>query len=616
MSSVTSKKITGGFRLTDILVLIFFLFTAVFSINMFRLDLMQTINLRNVEPVGTVVIRKNVVQRRLADRVLWDRLATESPVYLGDLIRVADVSYATLNIDGSSIDLSENTLIRIMKAADGEGLQIIMNEGNLSLKTSQESGRISLEVNGRYVQTGVSGSAVINVEASQDSMVLKVNEGTVHLIEEGQKIEVNTGDKIALDTSSTAMTVKEIRSAAMINPVTNARFVNGGANPLAVNFSWNRNNLKDNELLRLELSSDRNFRQINQVEENLNNSARTELNSGIWYWRLSFENTILDKGHFTITEGAGTQLQSPAANSIFYYEDKLPVLNFKWNEVEEAVSYILEIATTPDFTSAQIRRQCIATSFTVNFLSPEFEDFNFQDGTWYWRVRPVFPSIYIGNASFSGVSNFKVEKRVIAREVSAQTSPLNTIINTPDVSTVRESAVEFSLSEWLFAETAAEKLSEEIPADKIEPVLTVEPVRAAVRRAEPVRVTEPALLPAPVILQPARDRRISMSDLQTQRSIQFSWQAVRGANTYILTLYQLKGNTRNQIFQNQSSALNYSFNNLSLLDSGTFIWQVEAQNRRTDGSINQNGTVSESTFIMDIVLPGRVQIQGAGVLDE
>ena len=111
----------GAFRLRDLFVIILCLSTAVFGLYLFRLDLFQTISSRNIKPVGTITIKENIVQRRPMDRLLWDRVVVESPVYLGDLIRVAEISSATLNIDNNHLDLNDNTLIRIQRSKDGEG---------------------------------------------------------------------------------------------------------------------------------------------------------------------------------------------------------------------------------------------------------------------------------------------------------------------------------------------------------------------------------------------------------------------------------------------------------------------------------------------------------------
>ncbi|MCL2174606.1 MAG: FecR family protein [Treponema sp.] len=623
MGEKTNKKISGGFKPADIFVIILFLFTAALSVNMFRLDLMQTINLRNVEPIGTVIIRKNVVQRRLSDRVLWDRLASESPVYLGDLIRVADLSEATLYIDGSSIDLSENTLIRITRAADGEGLQIIMDEGNLSLAAAPDSGRISLEVKGQQVQAAAGSKAVISVKAASEGMILQVNEGSVQVKQSAQSnqsaqsagsvqtLGVSAGNKITLDTRGA---VREVKSASVTSPAPNARFINGSAEPLTVNFSWNRINLTDEELLRLDISADRNFRQISHVRENLERNTAINLESGLWYWRLSYQNTVYDQGRIAISNGAGIILQSPAVSSIFNYTNKPPVIRFKWDEISEASSYIIEVSGSPEFETTQIQRQSIVTIFSDQTLT---------EGTWYWRVKPVFPSVYIGNASFSHVSHFRIEKRNVVSEsqTAAESTQAEESIATSAALTEIAAEEKISLSEWFAKEIPPELVRQAIAVSEPESEIITTQTAAADRtttavRAAP-RVTEPSPLPAPQNLQPVRGRRITMSDLQTQRSINFTWNGVIGANSYVLTIFRQTGNRRQQIFQTQPLRItNYSFDNLSLLDRGTFVWQVEALNRRADGSINQRGPAAESNFIMDIVLPGSVRIDGSGVADD
>ena len=182
-SAPPAKSAGAGFRLVDFFIIVIFLCIAAISVNLFRLDLLQTIDARNAEPVGIVVVKKNTVQRRLSDRVLWGRLSNESPIYMGDLIRVAEISSAVLNIDNNSIDLNENTLIRISRAEDGEGMQIILSEGNLSVAAGNEDRAITLELNGRQVQA--SQGTVINVASRESSVSVQVNEGTVQFIDRG-----------------------------------------------------------------------------------------------------------------------------------------------------------------------------------------------------------------------------------------------------------------------------------------------------------------------------------------------------------------------------------------------------------------------------------------------
>jgi len=709
----------SGFRLIDFLIIVLFLSVALISLNMFRVDLMHTISLRNVEPVGNVVIRKNIVQRRLVDRVLWDRLATESPVYMGDLIRVADLSSAILYIEGSSIDLSENTIIRIMRAADGESLQIMMSEGNLSLATTSESGKISLDINGLQVQTD--SGTVLSVKSEENNIRLQVNEGSAQFKEDGVEQQVSAGSLVAFEIqpepavnvssagsappANTIVVVREVKTAAVINPASNARYINSTNNPFTVNFSWNKNNFNSSELMRLEIAADRNFNRIVSVRENLDRQTTVAVDNGLWYWRLSYNNTVYDEGRFSVTDGAGTRLQSPALSSVFKFTDDLPVLNFNWDEKEDASSYLLEISETPDFVSPKIRRQSPIAFYT---------DSSFGEGIWYWRVMPVFPSVYTGNSAYSQVSHFRVERVIPPPQISTAAVP-------------EAPAEQLSLSEWLVSEipsaiasvliSVPEIVSEPEVAPELEPIAVAVPepeivipsqvapvvpapvapvlrlsapaqrariegltavrqqtvftwdceaeivssrfvlsknsnpfqgspvseirnpgrnvsisrlgegtyywnveVRTAdgftVRAAQHgiVQITAIPVLPAATGLQPVRGRQFTMNDLISQRALNFSWQAVSGANAYILTIYHQSAGGRRQILQTQPlTRTNYSLENLQVLDAGTFIWQVEAINRRSNGTIDQRGTAAESTFVMDIYLPGSVKIEGAGI---
>jgi len=637
------------FRFVDFFVIFLFLSTALMSLNLFRQDLLQTINLRNVEPVGVVVIRKNTVQRRHSDRVLWDRLATESPVYLGDLIRIAEMSAATLNIEGNSIELNENTLIRITRAADGRGLQILLSEGNLSLTATEDSTSLTLDLNGSLLQTGT--TTVLSATSSQEGVSVQISAGAAVITTEGQRREISSGSAIALDSGG----LERVEKAAVVfSPAPNARYLKNTDDPLPVNFSWNRVNLESTELLRLEVAADRNFSRVVHVYEDLDNHAQTSLDVGLWYWRLSLDNSVLGEGRMTVADGAGPLLRSPAASSVFRYTDDFPVLNFQWSPIEGALSYILEVSDSLDFANTRIHSQGTALFHIDSSLGP---------GTWYWRVMAVFPDVFSGVSSFSPASFFNIEQI--------------------EVEVVVEEAV--SLQEWLVAEAPPELLPPRPPelflsmpagGAAIEGLTALrqqtlfrwecdaeivssrfvlsrdrDPLlgQAAVEIQNPGRdirleslgegawywnvqvqtadgftvsaadagffqVLAIPLLPPAQNMQPARGYRFGITELRSRNNINFSWQAVQGANAYTFALFQQTTSGRRLIVRTDpSTATSYTLDNLMVLDRGTFVWQVEALNRR--GSvIEQRGMVGENTFILDFPPPSPVLIDDAGIL--
>ncbi len=110
--SARAKNFKRRSRLLDFFIVLLCLSGAAASIYLFLADFFMTLN-SGVRQAGTVSIKENTVQRRLADRNIWDRLYNNSPVYDGDLIRIAKVSSATLSLGDNSVELGENTLIRV-----------------------------------------------------------------------------------------------------------------------------------------------------------------------------------------------------------------------------------------------------------------------------------------------------------------------------------------------------------------------------------------------------------------------------------------------------------------------------------------------------------------------
>jgi len=636
------------FRFIDFLIIVLCVFCAGYALNMFRIDLFSTINLKNEQPVGTITIKNNVVQRRLSDRALWDRLSVESPVYLGDLIRVAELSAATLNIDASHIDLNENTLIRIQRIPGEEGLfEIELSEGSLSLNAGAQGGGIMLNLMGRQVEAGA--GTVLNAATGKDGMVLSISEGAALFVQEGQRREVSSGTMIALDTMGTERTEP---AAVVTNPPPNARYLKKTPEPLNISFAWNRLFLQPDELLRLELAGDRNFSRIIHVIEKLNSSAEAALEAGSWYWRLRYANSVLSTGRFTVTEASGPELMNPVTDSVYRYNSALPTLRFQWSEIEGASSYHFEASLTPNFVNTQMSRQVAAAFLVDSSLGP---------GTWYWRVMPVFPAAYEGSAAFSPASFFHIEQQsgisegspaeeliielpepvLVVEDIPVEIKLLAPVqeARLPGLTALREQTVfrweydgEVAQSRFILSGssnpfdgrpvTEIANPGQTVRLDRLGEGIwywTVEAkaVNGLISAAEPrqLQVLPIPLLPAPGNRQPAAGSRIGIDQLRNQRRIVFRWEAVPGANAYIFTLSQQTSGGRRQIIRTEpENRTSWTLENISVLDRGTFVWQVEAVNRGRNNVIEQRGRIADNSFVLDVPLPGPVKIEDPGIL--
>jgi hypothetical protein len=545
------KKSNGRFRLADLLVILVCLFGTFYSVNLFWSDLFQTLNGQNKTPLGTVNVKKNIVQRRMSDRVIWDRLIRESPVYSNDLIRVGDNSEIDLHVGGNSITINENTLLRLHYDKETGEFQIDLNTGSIGLVTNPDGGAVVLNVMGKKM-TAEPGTT-LNAAASDDGITMQVSKGSAVIAEEGQNgeqstIEIGAGTAIAMNSEGS---IRSEPSVFVIHPKPNALYRKSANDLFNAVFSWNRLNLQDAETLRLEIAEDQSFSRSVRTLNGLNDSARAALSSGIWNWRLAYNGAILASGRFTVTDIEELELLSPAKNRQFFAESEPPELFFQWSQMEDVLYYVAEVDVTPEFRNPIIKKQTAAVSFSDSSLG---------EGIWYWRVTPVFSQTNEGGVIAPRSSSFRIIK-----DKESQTPSL------------------------VFAE--------EPPQAPANP--------SAVQSQ--TRVSPIPFLPSPAGRQPANGYRVGIEELK-KSNINFSWSSVQGANGYILTIYQENGGERQQVMQMGPENRTSWSTAIKTLGRGNFIWRIEAVNVGRNNVIEQHGSPAENRFVIDIPRAGPVKI--------
>jgi len=541
------KKSNGKFRLVDFLVILLCLTGAVCSVNLFWSDLFQTLNGQNKTPIGTVSVKRNIVQRRMSDRVIWDRLIRETPVYSNDMIRVGDNSEIDLHVGGNDITINENTLLRLRYEKETGEFQIDLSSGSIGLVTDPEGGSVVLNIMGKQMKA--SPGTTLNAASGNDGVALQVSKGSALIVEEGIERELVAGAAISMDSEGL---IRSEPSVFIIQPKPNALYRKNAGEPLNVVFSWNRLNLQPDETLRLEISEDQNFIRSVRTLNGLNNSAQAALSADIWNWRITYNGVILGSGRFTITDAEELELLSPAKNRQFFMESEPPKLYFQWSQMEDVSYYVAEVDVTPEFRNPIIKKQITDTSFSNSSLG---------EGLWYWRITPVLSQANEGG----GVTNPRSSSFRIVKNAEPQPPSLT------------------------FTEEPA-------PA----------PVPPSQTPSQPQVLPIP-FLAAPSERQPAEGYRIGIEELK-KVTVNFRWSAVRGANGYILTIYKEANGERRQITQmGPENRTSWSME-IKTLGRGNFIWRIEAVNVGRNNIIEQHGTPAESRFVIDIPPAGPVKI--------
>ena len=378
------------------------------SLNFFRLDLFRTLRSQNALQAGTITFKRNTAQRRLADRVIWDRLRQHSPVYDGDIIRTAELSQATIHLPHSGqIDLDQNTLVQIWVNESGE-MEIDLSSGGLNLAAGAGGG-IVLNAGGSRV--AASEGAVLSAAAGTEGLVVQVAEGSAVLSSEGGSRAAEAGSVIALDAAGTERNDPVL---LVYTPRPNGRILNPGRDPVPAAFSWNRINLDPAEPLTLEIAEDHNFARLAGTVAASASGASVNLPPGVWYWRVRRSAAgsaagagpgggnaqALASGRLTVVYAPAPSLLSPAPDQVYRYRTKQPALRFQWTEVDGAEGYFLEAANNAAFSGPVLAVETAGAFFDSRALGA---------GRWYWRVRPRFSAGAEGQGQ-AALSSFTIEQ--------------------------------------------------------------------------------------------------------------------------------------------------------------------------------------------------------------
>jgi hypothetical protein len=386
------------FRLQDILIYAVCILGILVSLNFFRLDLFRTLTRQTEQPVGIITFKYKAAQRRFEDRVLWDRLKRESPVYNGDLIRTADLSEATLTFaDGTVLDLAENSLIQVQVVSSGTWIDI--SEGEVSANTASAASALVL-VSGDS-QVAMDTGAVVSAGVNGGDFLFQVVEGNAAYTVNGETGTAAAGEAFVLGGETGP---RAVRDAAALSPRPAARFLDPGGGKLTIPFRWNRLNLEPEDPVRLEIAEDRGFTRIVFQEEFTGDTAAAALGPGSWFWRLSVPKeesgfSALSTYALKVVSSSAPVLITPAEGSRYQFRVKKPALRFTWAETADASAYTLEVADNPGMVNPALVKNVRGTSLSVSDLGA---------GTWYWRVQPVFPAVYEGTVGEGPAVSFSV----------------------------------------------------------------------------------------------------------------------------------------------------------------------------------------------------------------
>jgi len=413
-------KARGSF-FSDALMSVFCAAGFCFCLYFFWLDLNAAFSRLSEQPVGIITFRYNTVQRRFFDRVLWDRLRGESPVYQGDHIRTADLSEATVTFSsGDMVDLAPNTLIQIF--IDNDEVHIDFSDGGIEVNALSEMSIVS----GDNFFTVDAGSVLRAAALRDGALDLTVSEGAAFLERTDRSRVITAGDTLLVNRSGE---VRELPRAAVIFPPPGAKFINQSAGGFPLEFIWNKIQYPPDGVTRLEVARDRNFNRLLFAENTGDSRLSLTLPAeGTWFWRLyplTEDGTEIPYSKITVVASPVPVLVSPREGQVFSYHSRLPSPRFQWTSSEAASAYILEAADNPSFqnpaVSVNVRPGAGERQSVISFMPKE--------GVWYWRVTPVYNRGFSGSPAASLTGSFIIERGAELAAPAPTAPPDDAIVN-------------------------------------------------------------------------------------------------------------------------------------------------------------------------------------------
>ena len=382
----------------DFVIVIICLVGAYFSVREFYFAINRTLEKENETPIALISFKQNTAQRKLSDRVLWDRLKQESPIYNGDIIRTSTLSEATITfLDGNEINLYDQTLAQVFYDPE-KGTSIDFTGGAISLNSHNSESGITLISGDTTVKmaqgTNLTATMAPVIDANEtdtsiSTLAVQVINGIADfIVETPESIEEPKTVSLTEGTSLEIQSDGQIEEPQIIvqYPENNARYLRQVADTIPDDFTWT-DTLEDVSL-ELQISRKNDFSILDKSIDISNlNEIVVDMKDGNWYWQIiKNDEEQLAFGKFRVLNASLPFAIAPAKEDIFSYRTQLPSIRFLWADNGITSEWRFEVADNAEIKNPVIVQNTAQASSIVSTLSV---------GKWYWRVTPVYSASMI-----------------------------------------------------------------------------------------------------------------------------------------------------------------------------------------------------------------------------
>ena len=465
MKKKTRSRLSNSLLLPFLITIFICLIGAVTNSWLFYKSFFRALTKQNEQPIATITFKYKTAQRKFLDRVVWDRLRQESPVYNGDTIHTAALSEATIWFnDGNVMELMENTMAQVFLSEDS-GAAVELEDGYATVDSSDAENGMTLSSGGVQVAVksgsslsagsvaqeaagetesgaaggkagaaGTSGTAGASSAAQggrrAKGLSVQVLKGSASVQNsDGSSLAINQGEELSVNSSGEAAALPSRPALTVYSPVRNEKILYHTQGTTDVHFRWSNTV----EAAILQISKDKDF---NDILYRLSSDGLTEtdikLEAGTYFWKLDGAEEGLSEqeavnagqiktGKIQVIQSLPPAQVAPAENYSYGYRTRNPAVRIIWTESPYASTYKLEISKSPNMTNPVIEQRTSTTSSIISTLG---------EGTYYWRVTPYYTLNKIGFAGPSETRAFKIERKGELSSPELLIPSENSIVNT------------------------------------------------------------------------------------------------------------------------------------------------------------------------------------------
>ena len=327
---------------------------------------------QDAKPVAYIKTINNEVQRRPANRLIWQHVYPGQELFAGEAVRTAGDAETEIEFIGQQVTvrLDPYSVIEIEESSSGLNLDFL--KGNLFIVSKAETSTLTIASGDQKVAVGQSEIQVSKTSAAEQ-MAVDVYKGKPQLISQGQ-----------------AQALPELRKLKILHPRPGEVAYVKPDSEETVRFEWEAVDSDYQVYLQTGKSQD-DLKTVTTAPASGSSGridAKIEIGKG--YYRLVARSNRADlkeirslPTRYDVRAKVAPVLFVPALNTIVQPSSKQTV-TFEWSNPGELERLILEIASTKDLKS-KIYSEEIGRSIVMEIPAPDVS------GPLYWRVSGRLP---------------------------------------------------------------------------------------------------------------------------------------------------------------------------------------------------------------------------------